>query len=345
MSWQELSHFPAATQAIHRSLSKGRLAHAYLLVGEEMESLERFARALAKTLNCLQPPTQGDSGLPLDSCDRCLSCRKIDQWNHPDIVWVRAESKSRQIRAEQIMDLLQGIYLKPNESRYKVNVIVAADRMNDTASNKFLKTLEEPPSNSVLILLTTAPEQLIETIRSRCQRITLLGVEDREVQDSEWLWLQSFGQAAAADAGGLLERYRLLSLLLKQLAELHKATEERLREDSPLEKGADLDPELRDRLEKELDAAVESEYRRQRGEILGSLQWWLRDIWLLTVQADENTSRYPQLEEATSIIARRLRPEQALNNLEEIEKTQQLLNSTNVQEALALEVGLLKLRL
>lgn len=345
MSWQELSQFPAAAQTIHRSLQAGRLAHAYLLVGAEVEGLERFARTLAKTLNCLQPPARGESGLPTDSCDRCLSCRKIDSANHPDIVWVRSESKSRQIRAEQINELLQGIYLKPNEGRYKVNMIVGADRMNASAANKFLKTLEEPPADSILVLLTTAPEQVLETIRSRCQRITLFGAEDAMVQESEWQWLEGFGQAAAGDSGGLLERYRVLSILLKRLAELRESTEEKLRGESLLEKASELDPELKDRLEKELDAAVEGEYRRQRSEILRSLQWWLRDIWLGTLQTPDLTPRYPQLQESTSVIARRLNPEQALSNLEEIEKTQRLLNSTNVQEALALEVGLLKLRL
>jgi DNA polymerase-3 subunit delta' len=223
-------------------------------------------------------------------------------------------------------------------------MIVAADRLNITAANRFLKTLEEPPADSVLILLTSATEQVLETLRSRCQRITLFDGATATASQPESEWLQSFGAAAATESGGLLERYRLLSVLLKRLSELKSQIEERLTADSALEKNHDLEPGLRERLEHELAASVEAEYRRQRGEILGALQWWLRDVWLQTLQVDDSLCRYSGLKEATSLIAQRLSPEDAMANLEEMEKTQRLLN-TNVQEALALEVGLLSLKL
>jgi DNA polymerase-3 subunit delta' len=344
MSWRELETYAAAAQSLQKGWGRGRLAHAYLIAGESLESLEMFARTIAKCLNCQNPPRVGQSGLPLDCCDQCLSCRKVDHYNHPDIQWIRAESKSRQIRGDQIGDLLQTVYLRPNEARYKVNMIVAADRLNATAANRFLKTLEEPPADSVLVLLSTAPEQVLETLRSRCQRLTLFDLSDPAASEPESEWLQAFGAAAASDSGGLLERYRLLSVLLKRLSDLKSQVEERLTADSPLEKEKDLEPEFRERLEDELAASVEAEYRRLRGGILGALQWWLRDVWLQTLEVDESLCRYPRLREATSLIAGRLTAEDAMSNLEEMEKTQRLLN-TNVQEALALEVGLLSLKL
>lgn len=345
MAWQELDAFAAAAQSLQNGWERGRLAHAYLIAGDSLETLEHFARTIAKCLNCQNPPRVGKSGLPLDSCDRCLSCRKVDQYNHPDIQWIRAESKSRQIRGEQIGDLLQTVYLRPNEARYKVNMIVAADRLNATAANRFLKTLEEPPADSVLVLLTSAPDQVLETLRSRCQRITLFNAAAPAVSENgDAEWLEAFGAAAAGDTGGLLERYRLLCVLLKRLSELKSQIEERLTADSALEKQQDLEPGLRERLENELAASVEAEYRRLRGEILGTLQWWLRDVWLQTLQVDESLCRYPQLRQATSLIAKRLTATEAMANLDEMEKTLRLLN-TNVQEALALEVGLLSLKL
>src|SRR6185295_14789620 len=96
MAWHELKRYPNAAQSLRRGLQRGRLAHAYLIAGDSMESLEQIARTLAKTLNCLQPPERGETGTALDCCDQCVSCRKIDHFNHPDILWVRAESKSRQ---------------------------------------------------------------------------------------------------------------------------------------------------------------------------------------------------------------------------------------------------------
>ena len=80
------------------------------------------------------------------------SCRKIDGAGHADLHWVRPESKSRVITIEQMRELMQEIHLKPSEAEYKVAVIEAADRLNPQSGNAFLKTLEEPPAKSVLIL-------------------------------------------------------------------------------------------------------------------------------------------------------------------------------------------------
>src|SRR5262245_45632479 len=102
MAWQELKNFETAVLSLQRSLERGRLAHAYLVTGTVLESLESFGRTLAKTLNCAQPPKRGTTGLALDCCDTCLSCRKIEHGTHPDILWMRAESKSRQITSDQM---------------------------------------------------------------------------------------------------------------------------------------------------------------------------------------------------------------------------------------------------
>jgi len=93
-----------------------------------------------------------------------------------------------------------------------------------------------------------------------------------------------------------------------------------------------------------LTAAIEAEYRRQRAELLGGLQWWLRDVWLETLQLGREMFTYPQLTGAVEAVARRVSPQHAMENLGVMDETQRLLSS-NVQEALALEVGLLKLKL
>lgn len=344
MAWKDLPHHAESADALQRGLQRGRLAHAYLLSGSKIEDLEWFARTLGKAINCLNPPKVSSAGWGIDSCDQCISCRKIESFGHPDMYWLRAESKIRQIRTEQMNELLRSVHLKPNEARYKICYIVAADRLHTTAANKFLKTLEEPPADSIMMLISTAPEQVLETIRSRCQRIQLASDDTLPLDPDELAWLESFATAAARDQGGLLERYRLLGVLLKRLAETKTAIGEKLEKDSLLEKYDDIEPEFRKKLEDELTASIEAEYRRRRAEIIGLLQWWLRDIWLNTMQPEATVLRFPQLQQATSHIARRLDPERAVLNLEELEKTQRQLN-TNVQEALALEVGLLKLQL
>jgi hypothetical protein len=101
---------------------------------------------------------------------------------------------------------------------------------------------------------------------------------------------------------------------------------------------------MKERLEDELTAAIEAEYRRQRTDLIGVLQWWLRDAWLQTLSSGGDLLTFPALAPATRAVAQRVSPPEALSNLEVIDRLQRQLH-TNVQEALALEVGLLKLKL
>jgi hypothetical protein len=148
---------------------------------------------------------------------------------------------------------------------------------------------------------------------------------------------------AASGAGGLLARYRLLGLIMKKLAEQREEIEKALGARSPLERYEDLEANMREKLEKELDAAVEAEYRRQRTDLLAVLHWWLRDVWLQNLAAGADMLSFPNLAAAAQAVARRISPAEARTNLEEMDRLQRQLHS-NVQEALALEVGLLKLR-
>lgn len=329
-------------QLLQRSLERNRLAHAYLFAGNALKDLEDMARTLAKALNCLQPRRRAPNGLPLDSCDGCDNCRRIEQLNHPDVLWVRPESKSRIITIDQIRELMQMVNLKPTAAEFKVGIIVAADRLNLQAANAFLKTLEEPPSKSILILLTTEPQRILETILSRCLRLAFAGGGAR-FDAAQQAWIAAFGATAADGKKGLLGHYQLLGILASKLAEQKASIEEALTARSPLERYEDLDAKTREKLEDELAAAIEAEYRRQRAEMISALQWWLRDVWLHTLSVQGELLSFPDLATAAEAVARRLTPADALANLEEVDRLQRQLHS-NVQEALALEVGLLKLK-
>src|SRR5205085_11554436 len=87
----------------------------------------------------------------------------------------RPESKTRIITIEQMRDLMKLIHLKPTEAASKVAVLAAADRLNVQAANAFFKTLEEPPSRSIIVLLTVEPDRILETIQSRCLRLSFSG--------------------------------------------------------------------------------------------------------------------------------------------------------------------------
>jgi DNA polymerase III subunit delta' len=341
--------FPDQRQGVEllqRSLERGRLGHAYLFTGSELGELEALAVSLARTLNCLEPIC-APSGAAIDCCGACLNCRKIEHGNHADVHWIRPESKSRAIRIEQMRDLMHEINLKPTEARYKVAIVSGADRMNVHAANAFLKTLEEPPPNSVLVLLTTDPQRLLETILSRCLRLNFAGEHAGPLTAAQTAWLSAFGAMVQGQQKSLLARYLVLDVLLQKLAEIREKIDETLSARSPLEKYDEAEKDLRDKWEEELAAAIEAEYRRQRSEWLLLLQRWFRDVWVQTLAAGQaggtELLSLPEMP-STRLVAARLSPAQATQNLNILEDLQRLLN-TNVQEALALEVGLLKLHL
>jgi len=344
MALAEISQENDSVRLLQRSLERGRLGHAYLFNGLEMAQLERVARTLAKALVCEQPPQVAATGLPMDCCDRCLSCRKVDAENHPDVLWVRPESKLRVVTIDQMRDLMQTIHLKPTQAPFKVGIIVSAERLNVQAANAFLKTLEEPPADSVLILLTTEPQRILETIISRCLRLNLAGGTEHHHTPEFVEWLRQFAVVASGEQKSLLNRYQLLSTVLNRLGLIKEQVSETLSKRSPLEKYDDLEPKVRDRFETELDAAIEAEYRRQRTELLAGIEWWFRDVWLHTQTLEESGVTFPELAPLAKGVAGRLTSQNALANIQTIEKTQQLL-ATNVQEALALEVAFLGLKL
>jgi len=341
MAFKHFAEQEQSVQLLQRSLECGRLAHAYLFAGHQLDQLEVLAQTLAQTLNCQEPARSND--VSIDCCGTCVNCRKIEHGNHADVHWVRPESKSRVIVIEQMRELMQEINLKPTEAEYKVAIIVAADRLNTSAANAFLKTLEEPPAKSVLVLLSTEPHRLLETILSRCLRLNFSGESGVRFDKAQLEWLAGFSQSASSPEKSLLGRYRLLNLLMRKLTEVRERVDKTLTARSPLERYEDADNDLRDKWEEELKAAIEAEYRWQRAGTLLAVQLWLRDVWVHSLAAGRELLSFPTLPGAEHV-AGRITKQQALENLQVIEQTQRLLH-TNVQEALALEVGLLKLHL
>lgn len=341
MAFKDLTDRPEISLLQH-SLERGRLAHAYLVDGEDIEELEVIARTLAKTLNCMDP-VRGDDEAAIDCCDACLSCTKTDHETHSDVHWLRPASKTRVITAEQMRGLLKVIHLKPTEGGHKIAIIAGTDRLNTQAANIFLKTLEEPPPRSVMLLLATEPQRIIPTILSRCLRLSLRSGGPKPLTPDEQEWLTRFTDVAAQGEQSLIARYRLLDLLLSKLSSIRSTVEESLKERSPLREYDDVEKDLRDKWEAELAAAIEAEYRHRRSGLLRILQRWLRDAWVAAQGIDSQLLEFPEIR-ATAQVGQRLATTDAMQNLSIMEQTQRLLH-TNVQEALALEVGLLKLKL
>jgi DNA polymerase-3 subunit delta' len=165
MAFSDIKGQDKAIEFLNAAIKNGKIAHAYVFGGPNGCGRSLLARNFAKALNC-----EDKDKAP---CDHCSSCRKIDRDIHPDVKWIRKDDRSRQIKIGQIREIESQIILRPYEGHYKVFIIVEAELMNIEASNSFLKTLEEPPQNSVLILIVERPKDLLPTIASRCQAMRL----------------------------------------------------------------------------------------------------------------------------------------------------------------------------
>ena len=151
VSWPEtLAGTPAVT-VIEKALQRDRLAHSLLLHGDDLDTLVVVAQAIADRL-----------------LNEAPAARHFAPENHPDCFALRPAGKMRQISAEATRELIGKTQVSPTVGRRKVAIIYEADRMNAAAANIFLKTLEEPPGLTTLLLLTTRPYALLPTIRSRC---------------------------------------------------------------------------------------------------------------------------------------------------------------------------------
>jgi DNA polymerase-3 subunit delta' len=336
-----------AVELLQRSLSRGRLGHAYLLSGEDLKFLEDFGMAFVKTLFCERSRAEGGVfPANADACDSCGQCRKVVSGNHPDIHILRPESKMRMIRMEPTQEFIRRLQSKAYEGRYKVGFIVAVDRMNTQAANAFLKTLEEPPPRTVFILLTTEHERLLDTVISRCLRLHFPGTGDQEFPPLAMTVMEKMIEGVkSAGKLSIMDRYALLSTIVDGLKTLNDTIVTEIGERSSAGNSGgyqDIDSSLAEKYETELKASIEAEYRLQRSRFFQAIQWLFRDIWLLASHVENPRLAYPQWKETLDSVSRRITTGQALENINSIEKLQQVLH-TNVQEALAIEVCFLKL--
>ncbi|MCK4249411.1 MAG: DNA polymerase III subunit delta' [Candidatus Omnitrophica bacterium] len=226
MSFSRIKGQELPIRIIKNSLKKERLGDAYLFYGPGGVGKKLTALNLAKLVNC-------SSGSD-EPCDECPSCRRIDEDNHPDIHIVVKDEDARDLKIDQIRQLEDNIYLKPFEGKKKVFIIDGADDMNEQAQNALLKTLEEPPANSILILLSENIQTLLETIHSRCSRlrfnrlsvehITGILIEQYGLDQEEALVLARVSEGSLEKAAELKEyfqnRRELITKISKGLANL-----------------------------------------------------------------------------------------------------------------------------
>ncbi len=163
MPWQDIKGQDVIVEYLHRSVQNGRLAHALLFTGPEGVGKRATALQLAQALNC----PESENG---DACGRCRSCRNIAAGAHPDVQVLEPDGQT--LKIDQIRERLQrDAVLKPMEGRAKVYILDPADALTVQAENSLLKILEEPPPDVTVVLITSQPYALLDTVRSRCQEL------------------------------------------------------------------------------------------------------------------------------------------------------------------------------
>ena len=178
MSWEQVRGHDPVVRAFERAVERGRLAHAYLFAGPPGVGKRLFALQLAKTLLCENPPAGR-----FDSCDRCPACLQIAGDSHPDCYVAGLPPDKHEWPIEQMHELLHLFSLKSARGKGKVAIIDDADDLNEESANAFLKTLEEPPPRSVILLIGTSPDLALPTILSRCQLVRFAPLPEPIVAD------------------------------------------------------------------------------------------------------------------------------------------------------------------
>ena len=238
MAWQGIEGHDAVVEAFVKAEAKGRVAGSYLFIGPEGIGKSSFARKLAKSLTCAQPRPG------LLPCDACASCVQAEAGSHPDIDIVQKPEDRATIPLDAFIGdadhrmregLCWRILLRPALGGRKVAIILDADLLSDEAANCLLKTLEEPPDGAVMILVGTALERQLPTIRSRCQivrfrplaadavlRILARETKAEPIDEARLLSIAAAAEGSLARARMLLDpalgefRGRLLTLLAER---------------------------------------------------------------------------------------------------------------------------------
>jgi DNA polymerase-3 subunit delta' len=311
-----------AFEYLRRAHQQNRLAHAYLITGPLGSGKELLAADLASLVN----------GTP---------AKNVFSAKARDIFVARPESKSRRIVIAQIRDLEHALQMRASNGRRKVAIIPDADRLQTEAANAFLKTLEEPPKDSLLLLLSALPEALPETILSRCIAIPLepngqLQRRNEEEKLVKLLQLASHEKRWTVQfAYGLAQEFQRLLRGVRE--EVKCEIDEALTQEQMRYKDATDGAWLEER-EEYYKALTESLYLQRRAGLLETLFVWWTDV--LRENKGVTQRNLPRARKETAAPATRFGPAEILKRIRSLEELRDHLGR-NVHEALAIEVAFL----
>ncbi len=316
-----------------------RLAHAYLISGPGGSGKRSLAARVIEMVN----PAADDGSMGLwGESEEPVEAKTLDDLEGEFVNLVRPRSKSRQIKVAEIRELEHAMQMAAPRDKWKVGVVIDADRMFDAPANAFLKTLEEPPQGCLLMLLTASPEVLLPTIRSRCVNITLQSTGRQDMLSPE----ESVGLARLLGNAGmkrsaknaLLVKAGFEALLAVRKSEVVARYTAAFKEESATYKKA-TDGTWLDEREKFYAAMTESDYLAMRAGLVDMLVGWFGDA--VRQKAGVEGLGYPEHAKHTAQFAEGEDLEGLLRRLDALQEMRDSLN-TNAQEALMLEVSFLR---
>ena len=191
---------------LSRAIARSTMPPALLLAGPAGVGKRRVAMAVAQAINCLEP--RSTSELERDACGKCASCRRIERGTHPDVIVIEP-GDTGSIKIEAVREVVDRASYRPFEGRHRVVIIDEADALVAPAQNALLKTLEEMPAASIFLLVSSMPDALLPTVRSRCPRLRFGPLSPGEVARAlvrDHKYSEPDARAAAADADGSIGR-------------------------------------------------------------------------------------------------------------------------------------------
>jgi len=311
-----------AFEYLSRAHESGRLAHAYLISGA---------------------PGSGKRGLASDLSNFVTGGMTADVFaSQPSGVYLaEPESKSRRIVIDQVRALEHALQMRSSGGRRKVAIVSEADRLQPQAANAFLKTLEEPPNDSLLLLLSSMPEALPDTILSRCIPVPLAAEEKAAPSAEEKELVDLLGAVATPAANGVQHAYRLARGFHRLLAQIREAIQAEnaaaLKREEVRYKNTTDGAWLSDR-EDYYKALTESQYVRQRSRLIETLFLWWSDV--LRARTSVSRRELPSASAQTQIVAQKVSTSEILRRIRRLEEMRDHLGR-NIQEALAIEVAFL----
>ena len=288
---------------LSRAIARDTLPPALILAGPSGVGKRRVAVEIARAMNCLQPRSTDE--FEREACGKCASCRRIERGIHPDVILIEPGDMGS-IKIEAVRDVVDRAAYRPFEGRRRVVVIDDADALVDAAQNALLKTLEEMPPASIFVLVSSMPDALLPTVRSRCPRLRFGPLSATEVARAlvrDHGYTDETARAAAADADGSIGR--------ALAADSSDVTEARNDARQLLEHTARTsDPSRLLEVVKRLGGTqgTSARERDQMASCLRALASLLRDLGIVASRADRrvlaNADLEPQLEQLTGAFAR-----------------------------------------